>query len=106
MSAPWYFITYVNYLSWMLEQQLSYKIHVLDTFLFLTAVDCGTLPKLPNGKVSHTGRTTFGETATYSCDRDYSLVGDSTRMCQDNGLWSGSAPTCQYTFFEEDIFCT
>ena len=87
---------------------MSYKIHVLDTFLFLTAVDCNTLPKLLNGKVSHTGRTTFEQTATYSCDRGYNLVGDSIRRCQDNGQWSGREPTCQYTFFEgqlKDIFC-
>ena len=39
--------------------------------------------------------TTFGETATYSCDTGFTLIGDTTRTCQATGLWSGNAPTCQ-----------
>ena len=31
----------------------------------------------------------------YSCDPGYTLVGDSTRICQATGNWSGRAPTCQ-----------
>ena len=66
--------------------------------LFSTAVDCGALSNLTNGQVSHTAGTTFGQTATYSCNTGYNLVGDSTRMCQANGEWSGSEPTCQSMF--------
>ena len=58
-------------------------------------MDCGTLNNPTNGKVSYTGRTTFGQTATYSCNTGYSLVGDSSRTCQATGNWSGSVPTCQ-----------
>ena len=60
-------------------------------------MDCGTLPDPANGRVSHTTGTTFGETATYSCNLGYNLVGDRTRTCQVTGVWSGSAPTCQCT---------
>ena len=56
-------------------------------------MDCDTLTDPANGQVSHP-RTTLGQTATYSCNTGYNLVGDSTRMCQAMG-WSGSAPTCQ-----------
>ena len=63
--------------------------------LLLTVVDCGTLTNPANGQVSHTIGTTFGETTTYSCDVGFNLVGDSTRMCQVAGVWSGNAPTCQ-----------
>ena len=56
-------------------------------------VDCGTLTNPANSQVSYTGRTTFGQTATYSCNTGYNLVGSSTHTCQ--GVWSGSAPTCQ-----------
>ena len=42
-----------------------------------------------------------GTTATYSCDTDYVLVGEITRICQDTnvgttGTWSGPGydPTC------------
>ena len=58
-------------------------------------MNCGTLTNPANGQVSHTAGTTFGQTATYSCNTGYNLVGGSTRTCQATGVWSGSAPTCQ-----------
>ena len=59
-------------------------------------MDCGPLPNPANGQVSHSAGTTFGQTATYRCNHaGYNLVGDSTRTCQANREWSGSAPTCQ-----------
>ena len=64
-------------------------------FIFFTAVNCGTLSSPANGQVSHTGGTTFGQTATYNCDTGYNLVGSSTRTCQATRVWSGSTPTCQ-----------
>ena len=64
-------------------------------FSFQTVVDCSTLTNPANGQVSHTSGTTFGQTATYSCNTGYNLVGDSTRTCQATGEWSGSTPTCQ-----------
>ena len=67
---------------------------MLDVLLS-TVVDCGTLTNPANGQVSHTAGTTFGETATYSCNTGYNLVGDSTRTCQATGEWSGSEPTCE-----------
>ena len=60
-----------------------------------TAVDCGTLTNPANGQVRHISGTTFGQTATYSCNVGYNLVGGSTRSCQATGVWSRSAPTCQ-----------
>ena len=62
---------------------------------FQTVVDCSALTDPLNGQVSHTAGTTFGQTATYSCNTGYNLVGDSTRTCEADGMWSGSAPTCQ-----------
>ena len=64
-----------------------------------TAVDCGTLPNPINGRVNHTAGTTLGQTATYSCNAGYNLVGNSTRTCQATGVWSGSAPTCPSKLF-------
>ena len=58
-------------------------------------MDCGSLTNPANGQVSHTTGTTFGQTATYSCNTGYNLVGDSTRTCQATGEWSGSEPTCE-----------
>ena len=62
---------------------------------FSTAEDCSTLPDPANGQVNDTAGTTFEQTATYSCNTGYNLVGNSTRMCQATGVWSGSAPTCE-----------
>ena len=63
--------------------------------LLLAVEDCGTLNAPANGQASHTAGTTFGQTATYSCDVGYNLVGDSNRTCQATGRWSGNTPTCQ-----------
>ncbi len=32
--------------------------------------------------------------ATYTCTAGYMLNETATRMCQSNGVWSGSEPTC------------
>ena len=67
----------------------------LETAHMLIVVNCGALTNPTNGQVSHTGGTTYGQTATYSCNTGYNLVGNSTRTCQATGMWSGSEPTCQ-----------
>ena len=70
-------------------------MHVHNGVLLLTVVNCGILANPANGKVSHTAGTTFGQTANYSCNTGYNLVGDSNHTCQATGEWSGSAPICQ-----------
>ena len=70
-------------------------MYIMYLFSFhSTAVDCGTLNATANGQVSHPNGTTFGQTATYSCDTGYDLLEDITRTCQADGVWSGSEPTC------------
>lgn len=63
-------------------------------FLFSSARECGTLKNPQYGQVVLTG-TTFGSTATYSCNTGFILVGERTRTCQASGEWSGRAATCQ-----------
>ena len=58
-------------------------------------MDCGSLPDPANGQVGQAAGTTVGQTATYSCNTGYNLVGDSTRTCQAIGNWSGREPTCE-----------
>ena len=70
---------------------------------FLTGVDCGTLTNPANGLVSHTAGTTFGQTATYSCNTGYNLVGGSIQTCQATGVWSASAPTCHRTLLLQTL---
>ena len=56
--------------------------------------DCGDAPGISHGEVT-LGSSTFGSTATYSCDSGYELKGSSTRTCGSNGQWSNEAPTCE-----------
>ena len=67
----------------------------INLHLILAVVDCGTLTAPANGEVNHTAGTTFRQTATYTCNTGYNLVGDSIRTCYATGNWSGSAPTCE-----------
>ena len=71
----------------------------MKTFLYhhslLIDMNCSTLTDPANGQVSYTAGTTFGQTAIYSCNAGYNLMGDSTRICHATGVWSGSEPTCQ-----------
>ena len=83
--------TYFLHFDFMHSEYMCYH----DVFLLLTAVDCGTLNNPANGQVTHTGRTTYRQTATYSCDTGYNLVGGTQRTCLATGVWSGSVPTCQ-----------
>ena len=68
---------------------------------FFISPDCGASPGISNGGVSNTG-TTFGSTATYTCNAGYTLSGTSTINCQANSAWE-TAPTCvivgQYLLF-------
>ena len=69
----------------------------IDLLLSLTAVNCGSLPDPANGSVDHTAGTSLGQTANYSCNTGYNLMGDSTRTCNATENWSGSEPTCEGT---------
>ena len=59
-------------------------------------MDCGTLTNQADGQVNITAGTTFGQTATYSCDAGYQLLENitRTRTCQADGMWSGNRATC------------
>lgn len=60
----------------------------------MPVVDCGSLAVVANGNHNFTG-TKFGYTASYECMDGYKLVGVAERVCQENGTWSGEAPSCQ-----------
>ncbi|KAL9989269.1 hypothetical protein ACROYT_G003802 [Oculina patagonica] len=57
------------------------------------AVDCGPLSVPMNG--SSLGDTTvFPNSVLFKCDAGFNLHGSSSRTCQSNGTWSGSATAC------------
>ncbi|XP_074650374.1 sushi, von Willebrand factor type A, EGF and pentraxin domain-containing protein 1-like [Tubulanus polymorphus] len=55
-------------------------------------VDCGT-PTITDGKAVYTA-TTFGSTATFSCNSGFTMIGISPVTCLSDATWS-SKPTCQ-----------
>ncbi|CAG2104634.1 unnamed protein product, partial [Medioppia subpectinata] len=63
-------------------------------------VNCGSLPHIPHGRVEfvNNSRTTFNASARYSCDENYTLVGNNTRVCEGNSTWSGIEPKCLYSW--------
>lgn len=69
-------------------------VHICYVRDYYTAQLCGRLEPPQNGRVDIDGSTP-GSTATYSCLSGFSLIGQSSRSCQLNGVWSGSAPFCQ-----------
>ena len=70
---------------------------------FTEAVYCPALTPPDNGTVSISSGVNYlsvGSTATYSCDPGYTLLGSTTRTCEDPdrdsvGTWTGSMPNCQ-----------
>lgn len=65
-------------------------------FFSLLVVNCvERLLNPENGNVVFNSEGEFGTIATYSCFTGYNLIGDETRMCQSNRLWTGQAPICE-----------
>ena len=62
-------------------------------FAFSTAV-CHSLQHPGNGSVNVSSYF-FGDTAHFSCDTGYELLGHSDRRCESNKLWSGAQPICK-----------
>ena len=45
------------------------------------------------------GEFTFNSNVTYACYEGYKLVGESFRVCQASGEWSGTVPMCTRKFY-------
>lgn len=67
-----------------------------------TFVDCGPLNIIQHGSVGYI-RTDFNASATYTCSRDYTLVGNEQRFCLGNGSWSGMEPKCYYSHCSQTL---
>ena len=48
-----------------------------------------------NGAVDLSDGSLVGAVAIYTCDPSFRLIGVESRMCQENGSWSGEAPICE-----------
>ncbi len=69
------------------------SLFIFSDALIYIGITCPDLddPKYGSVKV---GGNTPGSKADYKCDDGFKLVGVAWRRCQDNGQWSGKAPTC------------
>ena len=76
------------------EFDLKYRIKY-STSSLLSGIDCGFLPAPKNGDVKFVEDTRLGSYAQFSCDKGFKLVGADSRLCQANGDWSLSQPTCE-----------
>lgn len=63
------------------------------SFHFLEAIDCGLLGAPLNGSSSG-DFTVFPNTKHFTCDPGFILNGSSVRVCEANGIWSGTNTTC------------
>uniref|UniRef100_A0A8D2DVZ0 Complement component 4 binding protein alpha n=1 Tax=Sciurus vulgaris TaxID=55149 RepID=A0A8D2DVZ0_SCIVU len=76
-----------------------------DPFPVCLVVKCKSPPDISHGK--HNGGNedfyTYGSSVTYTCDPNFSLIGNASISCtvenKTVGVWSPSPPTC------ESIFC-
>ena len=66
----------------------------ITSFFQHAAVQCPSLAFPAKGNLTLSGDT-FGETANYSCNTGYNLIGERSLMCGSNGSWNGAPPTCQ-----------
>ena len=77
-----------------------YVIYVPNGFVWytiarhFTAIHCANISNPLNGAVVFDANT-VGSQANYSCSEGYILNGTTTRVCQADGQWSGSEPTCE-----------
>ena len=75
---------------------LNYRLTQYFSLIVIYSQDCGSLTTPGNGSVQLTvaGTTTYGATATQSCNTGFDLTGVTTITCGADGNWSDPAITC------------
>uniref|UniRef100_A0A672MSI0 Sushi repeat-containing protein SRPX2 n=1 Tax=Sinocyclocheilus grahami TaxID=75366 RepID=A0A672MSI0_SINGR len=57
-------------------------------------IHCNVLPLIDHGLYSCTRGFVVDSRCDYNCYEGYQIEGDHYRMCQEEGTWSGTEPTC------------
>ena len=75
---------------------MSDKKSLLDIVLLMlsTEFSCGN-PGVPANGKKNSSTYQYGYSIKFECNVGYTLQGSSVRTCQNNGLWTGTQPTCQ-----------
>ena len=75
-----------------------YQIHTFDIISDLTLSfikECQTPAVYESTTLADNAPYSFGDTATYECADGYeNITPGSTIVCQADGTWNGSAPSC------------
>ena len=72
--------------------------------MFTISGNCSDLPPLMNGGIVYNvgivDSRPVNTIAFFTCDKinGYTLTGGTFRVCQNDGTWDGTAPTCQGEF--------
>ena len=82
----------IQHVDFSLEPVYFYMLDVIFHLSYLTV--CQVLTASATVMRVNVSATTAGAVASYECVVGYTLVGFSSRTCQNNGSWSGSEPTC------------
>ena len=62
-------------------------------------MDCGSLSSSLNLIIQKEPSSSFGSVVTFRCQAGYTLVGNSARLCQANGTWTGTQPSCECEYY-------
>lgn len=72
---------------------------------FLTVNKCPA-PDTPDKGIVQYDSVEYKSTATYSCSKPYTLLGNKYRKCLVNETWSGRVPSCQGIWANYCIACS
>lgn len=65
---------------------------LVDLFL---EIDCGPLGPLHNGWIENIeAGTGFGASVIFRCEKNMTMLGNASSVCQQNGTWTHQQPLC------------
>ncbi len=67
-------------------------------YVWTLEIRCHVLPLIDHGMHSCTRGFLVDSRCDYTCYEGYQIEGDRYQMCQEEGTWSGTQPTCAGTF--------
>lgn len=97
------FLSDMDWLVWFVSLRLSLKALLshfvtsselyVNTFAFVSVLQCGPPPQVYHGKVEGTDQC-WGSSVSYSCFHGYQLSTPAVLTCEGNGTWTGEVPQC------------